>query len=82
MNKIKVYLFATLRDYAGSKTIDMEIPNDITIAGLKSLLVKTYPKLAPVQDSIMAAINREYASDEQILPLGAEIALFPPVSGG
>jgi len=82
MNKIKVYLFATLRDYAGLKTIDMEIPNNTTIAGLKSLLVKTYPKLAPVHDSMMAAINREYASDEQILPLGAEIALFPPVSGG
>jgi molybdopterin converting factor subunit 1 len=82
MNKIKVYLFATLRDYTGIKTIDMEIPNDITISGLKSLLVKTYPKLAPVHDSMIAAINREYASDEQTLPCDAEIAFFPPVSGG
>jgi len=82
MNKVKVYLFATLRDYTGKKIIEMEIPAGMTIAGLKNQMVKDYPKLAPVQESIMAAINREYASDEQILPLDAEIAFFPPVSGG
>jgi molybdopterin converting factor subunit 1 len=82
MNKVKVYLFATLRDYTGKKMIEMEIPAGMTIAGLKTQMVKDYPKLAPVQESIMAAINREYASDEQILPLDAEIAFFPPVSGG
>jgi molybdopterin converting factor small subunit len=31
---------------------------------------------------MMAAINREYAADEQVIPEGAEIAFFPPVSGG
>jgi molybdopterin converting factor small subunit len=31
---------------------------------------------------MMAAINREFAADEQIIPLDAEIAMFPPVSGG
>ena len=82
MNTVKVYLFATLRDYTGKKMIEMEIPVGVTIAGLKTQMVKDYPKLAPVQESIMAAINREYASDEQILPLDAEIAFFPPVSGG
>lgn len=82
MNKVKIYLFATLRDYTGKKVIEMEIPAGMTIAGLKAQMVKEYPKLAPVQESVMAAINREYASDEQILPLDAEIAFFPPVSGG
>jgi molybdopterin converting factor subunit 1 len=82
MNKIKILLFATLRDYVGARTLDMDIPVGMTIAGLKAQMVKIYPKLAPVQESMMAAINREYAADEQELPPDAEIAFFPPVSGG
>jgi molybdopterin converting factor subunit 1 len=80
--KIKILFFATLRDYTGAKTIELEVPADITVAGLKKLLVSRYPKMIPAQNSIMAAINREYAADEQIIPLESEIALFPPVSGG
>jgi molybdopterin converting factor small subunit len=30
----------------------------------------------------MAAFNSEYAADAEIVPQEAEIAFFPPVSGG
>jgi len=30
----------------------------------------------------LVAINKEYAFDQEEIPQGAEIALFPPVSGG
>jgi len=33
-------------------------------------------------DSALVAVNHEFAFDEEIIPAGAEIALFPPVSGG
>ena len=82
MNKVKILLFATLRDYVGAKTLEMEIPAGITIANLKALMVKAYPRLAPVEESMMAAINREYTADEEVVPVEAEIAFFPPVSGG
>jgi molybdopterin converting factor small subunit len=49
---------------------------------LKELLVEKYPKIASAQKSMMAAVNREYAASEQVIPLDAEIAFFPPVSGG
>jgi MoaE-MoaD fusion protein len=80
--KIKILFFATLRDYVDAKTMELEVPAETTVAGLKELLVKRYPKMVPAQDSIMTAINREYAADEQAIPVNAEIALFPPVSGG
>ena len=80
--KIKIFLFATLRDYVGERTIEVEIPAETSVAGLKELLVITYPKMLPAKNSIMAAINREFASNEQIIPGDAEVALFPPVSGG
>ena len=80
--RIKILFFATLRDYVDAKTMELEVPAETTVAGLKELLVKRYPKMIPAQDSIMTAINREYAADEQSIPSDAEIALFPPVSGG
>ena len=82
MHKVKVLFFATLRDYVGSKTVELEIPLGTTVQGLTNLLVTTYPRMEKVKDSMMAAINREYAADEQVVPEGAEIAFFPPVSGG
>lgn len=82
MNRITILLFATLRDYTGVEKLELEIPSQATVADLKGLLVKTYPKLSPAQNSMMAAVNHEYAAEEQVIPPGAEIAFFPPVSGG
>lgn len=80
--KVKIFFFATLSDYAGAKMVDLEVPAETTVAMLKELLVNKYPRMAAAQKSIMVAVNREYAASEQKIPLNAEIALFPPVSGG
>ena len=82
MHKIKILFFATLRDYVGSKSIELEIPQGTTVNGLIDILVGTYPRLEKVKESMMAAINREYTGGDQIVPEGSEIAFFPPVSGG
>jgi molybdopterin converting factor subunit 1 len=82
MLKIKILFFATLRDYAGLKSVELEIPPETTVSGLIDLLVTTYPGLNKVRDSMVTAVNREYASGEQVIPENAEIAFFPPVSGG
>ena len=82
MNHIKVLLFATLRDYVGARSVDIDLPNGTTIAGLEEILVARYPRLEKVRGSMMAAIDRVYAADEQVVPENAEIAFFPPVSGG
>jgi molybdopterin synthase sulfur carrier subunit len=82
MHKVKVLFFATLRDYVGLKSVEIEIPSGTTVDELTDLLVATYPRLGKIKDSMMAAINREYTAGEQAIPEGAEIAFFPPVSGG
>jgi molybdopterin converting factor subunit 1 len=82
MLKVKVLFFATLRDYVGERSIEFEIPFHTTTEGLTNLLIDKYPNLEKVKGSIMVAINREFAADDQIIPEGAEIAFFPPVSGG
>jgi molybdopterin synthase catalytic subunit len=82
MQKVKILFFATLRDYVGVKTLELEVPVGITIGGLMDILAATYPRLEKVKGSMMAAINREFAAVTQVIPLEAEIAFFPPVSGG
>jgi molybdopterin converting factor subunit 1 len=82
MNKIKLFFFATVRDRVGAKSLEMDIPLDMTIQGLKDKLVDDYPNLAASMPSVLFSINREYAFDDALVPLNAEVALFPPVSGG
>jgi molybdopterin synthase sulfur carrier subunit len=80
--KIKILFFATLRGYVGEKSIEIQVPNGITVGSLKKMLVERYPRMAAGESSIMTAVNREYASDGQELTPDSEIAFFPPVSGG
>jgi molybdopterin converting factor subunit 1 len=82
MNRVKILLFATLKDRVGARSLDLDLPLSSRVADLKEVLVKTYPQLAPASGSMMVAVNREYAGDEQVIPPQAEIAIFPPVSGG
>ncbi len=82
MNHIKLLFFATIRDRAGVKSLEMDIPTDLTIHGLKEKLSADYPKLKESMKSVLVTINREYAFDEAIIPPNAEIGMFPPVSGG
>jgi molybdopterin converting factor subunit 1 len=82
MNHIKVLFFATLRDRAGVKSLELDIPPEMTILGLKEKLSTDHPNLKDSMKSVLITINREYAFDEALVPENAEIALFPPVSGG
>ncbi len=82
MNKIKVLLFATLRDRAGAKSLEMEIPDGTTVQGLKDQVARDYPNLKQSMETVLISINREYAFDEAVVPQNAEVAMFPPVSGG
>lgn len=82
MNRVTLFFFATLRDRAGTKSMDLEIPADLTVQGLKEKLASEYPALKDSMSSVLVTINREYAFDEAVIPPNAELAMFPPVSGG
>ena len=82
MNRVKLLFFATLRDRAGMKSMELDIPEDLTVQGLKDMISSEYPKLRESMSSVLITINREYAFDEAIIPPNAELAMFPPVSGG
>jgi molybdopterin converting factor subunit 1 len=82
MNRVKLLFFATLRDRAGAKSLELDIPADLTVQGLKDKISNEYPNLKDSMASVLITINREYAFDEAVIPQNAELAMFPPVSGG
>ena len=82
MNHVKLLFFATIRERAGVRSLEVDISDDLTIQGLKDKLSVDYPNLKESLKSVLITINREYAFDEAVIPPNAEIGMFPPVSGG
>jgi molybdopterin converting factor subunit 1 len=82
MIRVKLLFFATLRDRAGVREAQFDLPDGIRVRELKNFLVERFPGLSTGMASVVVAVNREFAFDDQAIPDQAEIALFPPVSGG
>jgi molybdopterin synthase catalytic subunit len=81
--QVKVLLFATLKDIAGQSKLDLELPgNQANIADLRRALSDKMPSLRDHVAIAIAAINEEYAFDQDAIQDGDSVALFPPVSGG
>ncbi len=82
MHKVKVLFFATFRTRAGRSSLEIKLNNGATVGELKDLLIDQIPALEASLHHTLVSINREFAFDEEVIPEGAEVALFPPVSGG
>jgi molybdopterin converting factor subunit 1 len=82
MNRIKLLFFATIRDRAGTRSMELDIPEALTVQGLKDKIAEEFPSLRDSMKSVLITIDREYAFDEAVIPPNAEMAMFPPVSGG
>ena len=80
--QLSVLFFATLKDRAGSRKISVELTDDAVVEDLKKELADRYPALREALPTALVAINQEFAFDDDPLVDGAEVAFFPPVSGG
>jgi molybdopterin converting factor subunit 1 len=82
MVEVRILFFAQLKDLAGKNRITLQIPAGTTVAGLRQILETQFPLLQTRIKTTLVSINQEFALDGDLIPEGAEIALFPPVSGG
>ena len=80
--KIRVRLFASFREAAGSGTLAWDAPEGATVADVVSALRDAYPGLGPAAEKALLAVNQEYVGGDLKLRDGDELALIPPVSGG
>lgn len=81
--KLSVIFFATLRDLAGTRRLELELPAEqISVADLKADLSARYPQLSENLAVALVAINEEFSFAQDHVVDGDEVAFFPPVSGG
>jgi molybdopterin synthase catalytic subunit len=75
--RLRVRLFAVLRERAGADSLEIELDDGATVAD-------AIEALSPVAAGMpfRVAVNREYAEPSAALAPGDELAAIPPVSGG
>jgi len=75
--KVRVRLFAQLRERAGAGELELDLPEGARVAEALAALDEVAAGLP-----VVLAVNREYAREDAPLAAGDELALIPPVSGG
>lgn len=80
--KITVLLFAAAREIAGAESVELDLPENASVAHARAALLLSLPELAVRRDTLLWAVNNEYAADNRVLHSTDVVACFPPVSGG
>ena len=80
--KVRVRVFAALREIVGKDDVEIELPDGTTVAGLWEQLVGDDPRLEPFSRSINFAVNHDFVDRETALRPDDEVGFLPPVSGG
>ena len=81
-DKIKVRLFAILREVVGEREITITVPSGVTVSYLNNEILKKYPQLNSFGNKFVTSVNCKVTTGETIITSSDEIALLPPVSGG
>lgn len=84
--KVTLLYFASLREAVGTHREALELPGNVTtIASLIALLSQRGQKwhdALQLSKGMKCALNQEVVGVDTALADGAEIAFFPPVTGG
>ncbi len=80
--RMKILFFASLRELAGSDSLDWDLDQTATVEMVWNQLIEKFPRLREFKAPVLFAINQEYARAGSEVRNEDELAIFPPVSGG
>lgn len=80
--RVRVLLFAALREAAGTRELEIDLAAGATVADLRAALAERTPRLGPLLANAAVAVNEEYAEPGAALRDGDTAGFIPPVSGG
>ena len=78
--KIRVLFFGATADETGEREIEFSLSENVNANQAFAEIVAKYPRLK--NHKLLFAVNQEYASGEEIVKDGDELAVFTAVSGG
>lgn len=81
-DKIKVRLFANLRELVGEREITITVPGGVTVSYLNNEILNKYPQLKSFSNKFVTSVNCKVTTGDTVITSSDEIALLPPVSGG
>ena len=82
--KVEVRYFAALREALGASQT-LELPAGSTLGALRDQLLASSPRHAEWLArgrAVRCALNQVMSDEAAVLAEGAEVAFFPPVTGG
>ena len=80
--KLQVIVFAAVRQQLGAETITLNVAGPLDGAGLRRAFCERFPQLTDLVSRARFAVDREFVTDDDVIPAGGEVALILPVSGG
>jgi molybdopterin converting factor subunit 1 len=80
--RVRVRLFAGLRDIAGAAELVRDVAPGSTVGDVWNALEREHVELGRYRGVISAARNEDYARMDTVVAEGDEVAFLPPVSGG
>jgi molybdopterin synthase catalytic subunit len=79
---VHVLFFGAARDATGREQLELSLSSQANVATAFAQLLAHYPALARFGNSLLLAVNQEYALPDREISDGDELAVLPPVSGG
>lgn len=77
-----VLLFAGAREAVGADRLQVTVPAGATARCVLTAIGAAAPQLCGLLPACRLAVDRQFVGDDCLLPIDAELALIPPVSGG
>ena len=81
MSTVTVQLFASYADVFGAPTVELQLTPGSTVRDLVHR-IRSLPGASSLPLAPRVAINRSFATSDQLIEPSDEIALIPPVAGG
>ncbi|MBU3609171.1 molybdopterin converting factor subunit 1 [Polynucleobacter wuianus] len=84
--KLELRFFASLREALGTSQENIDVPDSVkTISELRAFLVQrggVWAQALAEGKALRCALNQHMVDFNTVLQEGAEVAFFPPVTGG
>ncbi len=79
---VRVKLFAGLKELLESDEVALELEGAPTVAAVAQAFFDSNPQAVGWRESLMYAVNMDFALPDSPVNEGDEVAFIPPVSGG